>query len=108
MPKIEAARAFGVGIPSVKCYVATYRGGRRSPASRKRPGSEPELPDEDARKLLEADLEERPTTARFRRGASSCGELARVGERLHGFRGPGAPRMDPKKDRRVRPNGASG
>jgi transposase len=28
MPKIEAARAFGVGISSVKRYVATYREGR--------------------------------------------------------------------------------
>ena len=28
MPKIEAARAFGVGISSVKRYVASYREGR--------------------------------------------------------------------------------
>ena len=28
MPKIEAAKTFGVGISSVKRYVATYRKGR--------------------------------------------------------------------------------
>ena len=59
MPKIEAARTFGVGISSVKRYVATYRDGR-SLAPKKRPGSKPKL-DEGARKLLEADLAERPT-----------------------------------------------
>jgi transposase len=58
MPKIEAARAFGVGISSVKRYVATYREGR-SLAPKKRPGSKPKL-DEGARKLLEANLEEHP------------------------------------------------
>jgi transposase len=59
MPKIEAARAFGVGISSVKRYVASYREGR-SLAPKKRPGSKPKL-DGSARKLLEADLRERPT-----------------------------------------------
>ena len=59
MPKIEAARTFGVGISSVKRYVATYCEGR-SLAPKKRPGSKPKL-DKGARKLLEADLEERPT-----------------------------------------------
>jgi transposase len=58
MPKIEAARVFGVGVSSVKRYVATYREGR-SLAPKKRPGSVPKL-DDDARKLLEANLEERP------------------------------------------------
>ena len=58
MPKIEAARSFGVGISSVKRYVATARQGR-SLAPKKRPGSKPKL-DESARRLLEADLEERP------------------------------------------------
>src|SRR5215216_6491735 len=57
-PKAEAARAFGVGISSVKRYVATYREGR-SLAPKKRPGSKPKL-DEGARKLLEANLEEHP------------------------------------------------
>jgi transposase len=58
MPKIEAAKTFGVGISSVKRYVATYREGR-SLAPKKRPGSKPKL-DEGARRLLESDLEERP------------------------------------------------
>src|SRR5215213_5200444 len=58
MPKIKAARTFGVGISSVKRYVAAAREGR-SLAPKKRPGSKPKL-DEGARRLLEADLEERP------------------------------------------------
>jgi transposase len=59
MPKIEAAKTFGVGISSVKRYVATYREGR-SLAPKKRPGYKPKL-EESARRLLEADLQERPT-----------------------------------------------
>jgi transposase len=58
MPKIEAARTFGVGISSVKRYVATARQGR-SLVPKKRPGSKPKL-DEGARRLLETDLRERP------------------------------------------------
>jgi len=57
-PTTEVARAFGVGVSSVKRYVATAREGR-SLAPKRRPGSKPKL-DERARKLLEADLEERP------------------------------------------------
>jgi transposase len=57
-PKTEVAHAFGVGVSSVKRYVATSREGR-SLAPKKRPGSRPKL-DEGARRLLEADLEERP------------------------------------------------
>jgi len=59
MPKIEAARTFGVGFFSLKRYVATYRAGRSLPP-KKRPGSKPKL-DEGVWKLLEADLEERAT-----------------------------------------------
>ncbi len=58
MPKVEAARTFGVGISSVKRYVATAREGK-SLAPKKRPGSKPKL-DHRARRLLESDLEERP------------------------------------------------
>jgi transposase len=54
MPKIEAARAFGVGISSVKRYVAINREGR-SLVPKKRPDSKPQL-DRSARRLLEADL----------------------------------------------------
>ena len=59
MPTVEVAETFGVGISSVKRYVAAAREGR-SLAPRRRPGSGPKM-DESARKLLEADLEERPT-----------------------------------------------
>ena len=58
MPKTDAARTFGVGISSVKRYVTTARAGR-SLAPKKRPGSKPKL-GQGARRLLEADLEERP------------------------------------------------
>lgn len=59
MPTVEVAETFGVGISSVKRYVAAAREGR-SLAPRRRPGSRPKM-DESARKLLEEDLEERPT-----------------------------------------------
>ncbi len=55
----EVAKTFGVGVSSVKRYAAVAREGR-SLAPKKRPGSKPKL-NEVARKLLEADLEERPT-----------------------------------------------
>ena len=58
MSKVEAAHVFGVGISSVKRYVAKTRAGQ-SLAPKKRPGSKPKV-DELARKLLEVDLEERP------------------------------------------------
>ena len=57
-PKSEAARSFGVGISSVKRYVAAAREGR-SLAPKKLPGSKPKL-EEGPRRLLEADLEEHP------------------------------------------------
>ena len=63
--KVEAARTFGVGISSVKRFVATAKAGR-SLTPKKRPGSNPKL-DEAARKLLEADLRERPAAALFER-----------------------------------------
>ncbi len=54
----EAARAFGVSRSSVKRYAAARREGRPL-APRKHPGSKPKL-DQRARKILEADVEERP------------------------------------------------
>jgi transposase len=57
MPKSEAARAFGVSRSSVKRYAAARREGRPL-APKKHPGSKPKL-DERARKILEADVEER-------------------------------------------------
>jgi transposase len=58
MPTAEVARTFGVGLSTVKRYAAIAREGKPL-APKKRPGSEPKL-DEAARKLLEADLQERP------------------------------------------------
>jgi transposase len=58
MPTSEVAKTFGVGVSSVKRYAAAAREGR-SLAPKKHPGSKPKL-DEAARKLLEADLRERP------------------------------------------------
>jgi transposase len=57
-PTAEVARTFGVGLSTVKRYAATAREGKPL-APKERPGSKPKL-DEAARKLLEADLEERP------------------------------------------------
>jgi transposase len=106
MPKIEAARSFGVGVSSVKRYTAAAREGR-SLAPKKRPGSKPKL-DERARKLLEADLEERPSATLpqrrefLRRVAGvevSDSAVSRVLKRLGWTR---------KKDRWVRRNATSG
>ena len=58
MGKSEAARAFGISLSSVKRYVGMAREGR-SLAPKRRPGSKPKL-DERARKLLAADVQERP------------------------------------------------
>lgn len=58
MNKSEAARAFGVSLSSIKRYAKAVREGR-SLSPGKAPGKRPLL-DEKARRLLEADLEERP------------------------------------------------
>jgi transposase len=58
MGKSQAARAFGVSLSSVKRYAKVAHEGR-SLAPKERPGSKPKL-DEGARRLLEADLKERP------------------------------------------------
>ena len=58
MNQSEAARAFGVSLSSVKRYLKAVREGR-SLSPGKAPGKQPTL-DEKARKLLEADVEERP------------------------------------------------
>ena len=58
MPTVEVAKTFGVGLSTVKRYAATARQGRPL-APKKHPGSKPKI-DEGARRLLEADLEERP------------------------------------------------
>src|SRR5215204_6197737 len=58
MNQSEVARAFGVSLSSVKRYVKAVREGRSLSPGRA-PGKRPTL-DEKARKLLEADVEERP------------------------------------------------
>jgi transposase len=58
MPTSEVARTFGVGASTVKRYAAVAREGRPL-APKRHPGSKPKI-DEGARRLLEADLEERP------------------------------------------------
>ncbi len=56
--KSEAARSFGVSRSSVKRYAKLAEQGC-SLTPKKRPGSKPKM-DERARRLLEANLEERP------------------------------------------------
>ena len=58
MKKSEVARLFGVSLSSVKRYMRKFRQGR-SLSPDKAPGKRPKV-DERARKLLEADLKERP------------------------------------------------
>ena len=76
MGKSEAARTFGMSISSVKRYVAKARRGD-SLSPRKHPGPRPKL-DERARRLLEADVEQRP--------AASLRERGRFLERVAGVR----------------------
>ncbi len=59
--KSEAARHFGVSLSSVKRYARAHSEGK-SLAPKKRPGSKPKL-DERARRLLAADVAERPFVA---------------------------------------------
>ncbi len=66
MGKSEAARSFGVSLSSVKRYVGRARQGS-SLSPRKHPGPRPKT-DEQTRKLLEADVEERPECSLRERG----------------------------------------
>jgi transposase len=59
MTKNEAARTFSVSRSSVKRYAKLVEEGRPL-APKKRPGSKPKM-DEPARRLLEADVQERPS-----------------------------------------------
>jgi transposase len=59
MTKTEAARTFSVSRSSVKRYAKLAEEGRPL-APKKHPGSESKV-DQRARRLLEADLEERPS-----------------------------------------------
>ena len=103
--KSEAARTFGMSLSSVKRYVAKARRGN-SLSPRKHPGPRPKI-DERARRLLEADVEERP--------AVSLRERGRFLERVAGVRVSESTlsrhlrRMgfSPKEGRWVRPRGTS-
>jgi len=57
--KSETARAFGVSLSSVKRYAKAASEGETL-APKKKPSSKPKL-DEQARRLLAADVEERPS-----------------------------------------------
>ena len=104
--KTQAARSFGVSLSSVKRYARAPQEGR-SLAPKRQPGSKPKL-DEGAVRLLERDMEERPTaTLRQRReflrpvsgvevsDSTVCRMLTRLG-------------WSRKKDRWARANGTSG
>ena len=71
--KSEAARSFGVSRSSVKRYAKLAEEGRPLAPKRRRPGSRPKM-DKSARRLLEADLEERPAATLSER----CEYLGRV------------------------------
>ncbi len=75
MSKAEAARAFGVGISSVKRYVKMAREGE-SLVPKKAPGKERKL-DQGATRLLEEDLHRRPE-ATYRQRARLLFELLGV------------------------------
>ena len=105
MPTAEVARTFGVGLSTVKRYAATARQGK-SLAPKRHPCSEPKL-DKAARRLLEADLQERPAAtlpqrreflARMAGVWVSDSTISRMLKRLGWTR---------KKDRWVRQNATS-
>jgi transposase len=105
MGNSEAARTFGMSLSSVNRYAAKARRGD-SLSPRKHPGARPKL-DERARRLLEADVEQRP--------AASLRERGRFLERVAGVRVSESTlsrllrRMGfvPKEGRWVRPRGTS-
>jgi transposase len=106
MGKSEAARTFSVSLSSVKRYAKMAHEGYPL-APKKRPGSKPKI-GEDARWLLEADLQERPAATLserreyLRRVASvrvSESTVSRMLKRLRWTR---------KKDRWERANVTSG
>ena len=103
--KSEAARSFGISRSLVKRYAKLAQEGRPL-APKKRPGSKPKM-DESARRILEADMEERPAATLSER----CEYLGRVAglsvsestvSRVLGRLG-----WSRKKDRWVRANGTS-
>jgi len=61
MGKSDTARTFGVSLSSIKRYLRKTREGQ-SLSPKKHPGPRPKI-DERARRLLEADVEERPAVS---------------------------------------------
>ena len=106
MPTIEVAKTFvGVGVSTVKRYAATAREGRPL-APKKHPGSKPKI-DEGARRLLEADLQERPAATLPERREflqRTCGVSVSDSTVSRMLKRPGWTR---KKDRWVRMRGTS-
>ena len=105
VPTAEVARSFGVGLSTVKRYAAAAREGKPL-APKRRPGSKPKV-GEASRKLLEADLEERPAAtlperreflARVAGVSVSDSTVSRMLKRMGWTR---------KKDRWVRQNATS-
>ena len=76
MKKSEVARTFGVGLSTVKRYVAMLKESG-SLVPKKRPGKRPKI-DQRARRLLETDLKQRP--------ASSLSQRRKFLERVAGVR----------------------
>ena len=74
--KSETARAFGVGLSSVKRYAELDDAGRPL-APKKRPGSRPKI-DEDAERMPEADLLRQRPTATLEERREFLGRVARV------------------------------
>ena len=106
MGKSEVARTFGVGLSSVKRYVGMAREGRPL-TPKKPPGLRPKI-DEQSKRLLEADLQERPAATlpqrrEFLKGVAgvrvSDSTISRAIKRLGWSR---------KKDRWVRANATNG
>ena len=95
MGKSEAVYVFGVSFSSVKHYTNMTEEGRPI-APKKGPGSRPKV-DEGARRLLEVDLETRPsaTVPKVRVPAEGS---RREGERFESHRDAQAYGVEPKKD----------
>jgi transposase len=104
--KSEVARLFGVSLSSVKRYAKMAdEGCSRTP--KKRPGCRPKM-SKDARRLLEADLEQRPAATLSERQRVSGKGVRGQGERLDALAPLEADGVQPKKGLWVRVSATSG
>src|SRR3954469_25721510 len=78
MGKSQAARTFCVSLSSVKRYAKMADEGGSLAPKKRRPGSQPKT-NQDARRLLEADLDQRPAAPRSPKGDSSWRGYAGLG-----------------------------